>query len=221
MGWPDKLVFVRHAESVGNIRNADERAEYDVASHAYDLTPRGIKQAKITGQYLRNRFGCFDIYYVSYYARALQTMQYICGERKVYEDPRLAEAQRGIWHTMTKEMITQKYPEEIARKDREGLYHYRPWGGENWPDIEMRIHSFLGTLSRDCGGKRVLVVCHGNWLILFQRLIHHFSIDEAIRRYKEGAVANASVTIYEGASMQSESRLTLKEDNIVPWEGKI
>src|SRR5690606_24656308 len=163
MAWPDNLVFVRHAQSIGNIRSADERAEFDVASHAYDLTPRGQKQAEITGQYLSDRFGPFDIYYVSYYARARQTMQFICNGQKVYEDPRLAEAQRGMWHTMTKDQVLQRYPEEIARKEREGLYHYRPWGGENWPDIEMRIHSFLGTLNRDCGGKNVLVVCHGHW----------------------------------------------------------
>jgi broad specificity phosphatase PhoE len=69
MAWPSKLVFVRHAESEGNLRSADERAEYDVASHAYDLTPRGKQQARITGEYLKERFGCFDTYYVSYYAR--------------------------------------------------------------------------------------------------------------------------------------------------------
>ncbi len=221
MGWPHKLVFVRHAESVGNIRSADERAEYDAASHAYDLTPRGEKQAEITGNYLRERFGHFDVYYVSYYARARQTMKFICGDHKFYEDPRLAEAQRGIWHTMTREQVLKRFPEEIVRKEREGLYHYRPFGGENWPDVEMRVHSFLGTLNRDCDNKKVLIVCHGHWLILFQRLLEHFSIDEALRRYKEGAAENASVTIYGGTNLQGSSRLVLEENNIVPWQGKL
>src|SRR6185436_45967 len=142
-------------------------------------TERGREQATITGQYLRDRFDEFNIYYVSYYNRSKETMALLFPDAKVYEDPRLAEGQRGIWHTMTKEQVQKQFPDEYARKEREGLYHYRPWGGENWPDIELRIHSFMGTLSRDYEGQKVIVVVHGHWLILFQRLVHHFSIDEA------------------------------------------
>jgi probable phosphoglycerate mutase len=122
---------------------------------------------------------------------------------------------------MTRDQVAQRFPEEIARKEREGLYHYRPFGGENWSDIELRIHSFLGTLNRDCEGSNVLVVCHGHWLILFQRLLEHFSIEEAMHRYKEGAAENASVTIYEADNGSGHSRLVLKENNVVPWRGKI
>ena len=32
-------------------------------------------------------------------------MNIMCPDARVYEDPRLAEAQRGIWHTMTKEQV--------------------------------------------------------------------------------------------------------------------
>lgn len=148
-------------------------------------------------------------------------MQLMYPEAKIYEDPRLAEAQRGIWHTMTHEQITKQFPGEIERKEREGLYHYRPWGGENWPDIELRIHSFLGTLSRDYEGKKVLLVIHGHWLLMLQRLIHHFSIEESLERYKKGIFANTSVTIYQGKNMNGKSRLQLAEENTIPWEGKL
>ncbi|MBU1180418.1 histidine phosphatase family protein, partial [Patescibacteria group bacterium] len=186
MGWPKLLVFVRHAESEGNVRSADERAEFDVATHAYRLTPKGERQAEITGEYMRQQFGEFDVYYRSYYRRVKSTLCHIYPDVKVYEDPRLAEASRGIWHTMTRAEIQKHMPWELVRKDREGLYHYRPPGGENWPDVELRIHSFLGTLSRDYEGQKVLIVAHGFWLILFQRLIHHLSIEETIQRYKAG-----------------------------------
>lgn len=221
MGWPKRLVFVRHAESEGNVLNSDERARYNKSSHAYDLTPRGIRQIEITADYVQKKFGHFDVYYTSYYARTKQTMDLLCRGHKFYEDPRLAEAQRGIWHTMTKAEIQENYPGEIERKERDGLYHYRPFGGENWPDIEMRIHSFLGTLNRDCDGKSVLIVCHGHWLILFQRLIEHFSINEAVERYKNGASGNASVTVYEGVIIDGKSRLNLVENNTIPWQDKM
>lgn len=221
MGWPKRLVLIRHAESVGNIRTADERAEFDLSSHLYPLTPRGRQQAAITGKYVRDRFGEFDIRYVSYYQRSIETMSIMYPGARVYEDPRLAEGQRGIWHTMTKEQIEQMFPGEVARKNREGLYHYRALGGENWPDIELRVHSFMGTLSRDYEDQNVIIVVHGHWLILFQRLIHHFSIDEAVRRYHGSVFENASVTIYESGLIDGKSHLQLVEENIVPWRSML
>lgn len=221
MAWPKLLVLVRHAESEGNVLSVAERANLDVATYAYKLTERGRKQAKITGEFLRKKIGLFDIYYVSYYERSKETMRMMYPKTRVYEDPRLAEGQRGIWHVLTKKQVARKFPWEIIRKEREGLYHYRPWGGENWPDIELRIHSFLGTLSRDCEDKKVIIVVHGHWLILFQKLIHHFSIEEALKKQKADFFKNASLTIYEGENKNKQSRLILKEENVVPWKGKI
>ena len=217
MSWPKRLVLVRHAESEGNVRSVDERAQFDIATHAYPLTEKGRDQARITGEYLKNLYGNFDVHYTSYYARSKETMAIMYPDARVYEDPRLAEAQRGIYHAMTREEILAQFPKEHERKEREGLYHYRPFGGENWADVELRIHSFLGTLNRDYDDMKVLMVVHGHWLLLFQRLIHHFSIDEAIRRYKAGVFENASVTAYGSNLVNDKSRLCLLEENTIPW----
>ncbi|OGL74464.1 hypothetical protein A3E39_01695 [Candidatus Uhrbacteria bacterium RIFCSPHIGHO2_12_FULL_60_25] len=220
MGWPSLLVLVRHAESEGNLRTAEERATFDRATHNYALTERGREQARLTGEFIRNTYADFDAYYVSYYRRSHETMKIMYPDAKIYEDPRLAEAQRGIWHMMTNEQVKMRFPEEIERKEREGLYHYRPFGGENWPDVELRIHSFLGTLNRDQHQKRVFMVVHGHWLLLFQRLIHHFSIDESVKRYKDGIAENASVTVYHTMGRPNAPLLHMIE-HLVPWEGKI
>jgi broad specificity phosphatase PhoE len=137
-----------------------------------------------------------------------------------YEDARLAEAQRGIWNSYTQEEVDRYFPLEESRKKCEGYYHYRPPGGENWPDIELRILSFINCLRRDYAGKRVLVVTHGNWLVLFQRLVEHLSVDEALKRYEKGHFRNASVTVYEAPWRfpTGRSNLILREENIVPWE---
>lgn len=221
MAWPKLLVLVRHAESEGNIKTVEERTRYDLATYSYRLTARGEKQAPITGDYLQRRFGDFDIYYVSYYVRSKATMALMYPTAHVFEDPRLAEAQRGIWHIMSEKKVRARFPEELERRKREGLYHYRPFGGENWPDVELRIHSFLGTLNRDYSNQKVLIVVHGHWLILFQRLVHHFSIEEAVKRYTDRTAENASVTIYKGSFQKGKPRLVLEEENIVPWLGKI
>ena len=90
MGWPRRLVLVRHAESDGNTKTVEERTQYDVSTHEYPLTARGRNQAEVTGQYLQKTFGKFDIHYVSYYRRSKETMAIMYPTAKVYEDPRLA-----------------------------------------------------------------------------------------------------------------------------------
>lgn len=216
--WPKLLVLVRHAESVGNIMTAEERAQDPRSTWEYPLTSLGRQQACNTGIYIRDTYKTFDLRYVSYYIRSKATMHIIYPDEAVREDARLAEAQRGIRHTLTEERIERDYPGENARREREGYYHYRPFGGENWPDVEQRIHSFLDTLRRDCAGKKVLIVGHGHWMILFQRLIHNLSIEEALDRYKNRGFKNASVTVLRSADGQN---LTLEQENYAPWEGAL
>ncbi len=226
MGWPELFVFVRHGESAGNVLSPDERAAFEQPTHKYPLTERGRQQSALTGAYLKDLYGDFDVVWSSYYVRARETAAILVPGRKVWEDARLAEGQRGRFHTMSKAEIEQHMPWELRAKEREGSYHYRPPGGENWPDIEQRIHSFLGTLARDGDGKRVLVVGHGHWLILFQKLVEHFSIEEAVRRYQAGAAPNASVTVYEGRPRTwwkpwKRDALTLTSQHVTPWRGQI
>ncbi len=219
MPWPETLVLIRHAESEGNIMEVNERAQALIANYRFPLTPRGERQAALTGDYLRQTFGSFDRRYCSYYERARQTLDIMCPDLHKIEDARLDEGQRGIWHTMTMEQVKLRFPEEIERKEKEDLYHYRPLGGENWPDIELRIQSFLDMLQRDCGGKKILVVTHGHWLILFQKIMQSLSIEEAMRQLDQGVFKNASVMAYRSAKPFRNIRLESKD--IVPWQGCI
>lgn len=218
MGWPRLLLFVRHAESIGNVLDVDSRANFRESTHSYGLTPRGIEQAKITGEYIKQQFGLFDNYFVSYYQRTIDTMALIDPYAEPFVDARLAEAQRGIYHSMTKEQIAQKFPEELERKQREDLYHYRPFGGENWADVELRIYSFMDSLKNECDMQKVLIVGHGHWHLLFRRLLYKFSIKEALKTYKEKkpVFKNAGLTHYyrSGNGMASFEELA-------PWEGKL
>jgi len=115
MGWPKELVLVRHAESEGNVLTAEDRATFDIATHKYGLTVRGKEQARLTGEYLNKEFGNFDIYYVSYYERSRETMSIMYPRAKVYEDPRLAEAQRGIYHSR---LFRKNTPKSLSVKKR-------------------------------------------------------------------------------------------------------
>lgn len=218
--WPKNIYLVRHGESEGNIRTPTERAQYTVAPHAYELTPSGCRQAIAVRDWLTAHkiLGPKTTVYSSYYRRARVTAGIIVANTKleVVEDPRLAEAQRGFWHSMTRDAVEARYPNELERIRREGLYHYRPFGGENWPDVELRIHSFLDTLCRDHARGAVVIVGHGHWILLFRRLIERFSIQEAVVRLNNGEMA-ANCSISHFASSWRRPALHHVRD-ISPWE---
>lgn len=228
MGCPKRVVFVRHAESEGNVLPVKERPKFNKSTHLYNLTERGQRQAEITGAYLKSRFGDFDYYYSSYYERAMETMRIMYPEAPIMEEPRVAEIQRGIWHALTDEQVAEQCPWEVVRKEREGYYHYRPQGGQNWPDVEMLARSFGETLNRERVDRTILVTTHNHWLQLWQKVHKNSSWRDALERYMRGdAFQNASVTIYERNDYPSSrspyfySRLILTEENIVPWVGMV
>lgn len=225
--WPDTIIFVRHAQSEGNLLDPDQRAATPIGTNLYALTTLGEEQATITGAWLRHQFPNPDGFYTSYYTRTQATAARCYPDREPYVDERLAEAQRGIRHTMTSADIARQMPWENERRAREGLYHYRPPGGENCPDIELRIRSWNHTMHRRYAGRTIVVVTHGNWLLLWKKIIHHWTIDQYVAAYEHedhpARAANASVTIYRGVRRKGQSIIIPdpNEPYIVPWEGKI
>jgi broad specificity phosphatase PhoE len=222
MGWPRRLILIRHGQSEGNVLSQEDRVNLDLSTYKYKLTDIGRRQAAITGAEIHRRFPeGFDGIFSSYYDRAKETARIIFPDACIREDSSLAEANRGIWHMMTHEQVLARYPDEIQRKQRDGYYHYRPLGGENWPDVENRIRLFLLTLCNEYEGQNVCVVGHGHLFVCLQRVVDHISIEEAIARYKANYFDNASITTYRPKSVNRHPRLVLQRDPEVPWKGKI
>jgi len=220
MGWPDVWLWIRHGESEGNLRTVDERAAFEEPTHDYALTERGREQGYYTNQWVTKEFGTLDFRYSSNYRRAKETARLIFPDQDVRRDDRLNEAQRGIYHTYTREQIETHFPLEIERREREGLYFHRPFGGENWPDVKLRLHSYFGTIARQHTGQRIADVSHGHVIILRQMLVEHFCVKEALQRYQDVIIPNAAVLVYRGNVVDGEPRLVL-EETVVPWEGRL
>jgi broad specificity phosphatase PhoE len=222
LDWPEILVLVRHAESDGNVVNSKARTKINKGSQNYGITERGFRQLDHTRDYLNERFaGGFDVILSSYYKRSNLSMRHLYPGRKVVVDTMLSEAQRGIWHVLTEDEARENHEHEITRKKREGNFHYRPLGGENWVDIEMRSRFFAFDLRTKHARKKVIAGTHGNWQLLFEGGIHGHSIQHIMRRYERHDIDNASVTIYKRIVYRGEPKLKLVERNIVPWQGKV
>ncbi|MBI2048036.1 MAG: phosphoglycerate mutase family protein [Parcubacteria group bacterium] len=176
---PDEIVFCRHGESVGNVRKKDDSSTNDIPNHQFDLTSVGVSQARQAGVYLNTHFnGGFPEYYVSTFLRAKRTFQLLCLNTNPtpYEDPRLDEYWRGIFHSMPEDAIRIFYPSEHAIAKREGWYHYRPPQGEAGKDVELRILSFLSSLEPH---ERIFICGHGQWFCFLDRILCGKTRDEA------------------------------------------
>ncbi len=222
--YPRELVFVRHAESVGNVRTHQEKTRMPVGTNYFKLTARGERQAEITGRWLREHFPKPDRVISSHYVRPMQTALAAYPDENMRIEPLLAELDRGIYSVLTDDEVGEKYPEEIRRKELVGLYHYRPIGGESWPDAERRVREFRRSVRCNFPLKRVAAFGHSHWLLLWQRIYHAWSIEETVEKFKrQEYVDNASVLIFRdgGHDEHSGRRVLLHNpecDYVIPWK---
>lgn len=203
--WPNLLVIVRHGQSERNVAKEQAKAGNSSvwASGVRDvdtpLTSLGVQQAITTGQFLRDRYK-FDVIFSSPYMRTLQTSQHIAEQLaavpRIILEERIREIEFGVLDGLTHQGTRERYPEEWERREREGKYWYRPPGGESRPDVALRVHSFLGTLTRDYRQKNVLVVCHSVVVLIFRRLLERWDEAKYMEVESEDDVLNCSLTTY-------------------------
>ncbi|MCS7109306.1 MAG: histidine phosphatase family protein [Candidatus Micrarchaeota archaeon] len=79
----------------------------------------------------------------------------------------------------------------------EGKYYYHPLGGENYPDVGLRLHIFLGTLVRDYPKKKVLIVIHSVVIMMFRKLLERLEEKDILEIDTTDGVKNASITVYK------------------------
>jgi broad specificity phosphatase PhoE len=199
---------VRHGESERNIHKeiAEAQGELvyggDIRDVDVPLTERGRAQAVATGNALAKMFQ-FDRMFVSPYIRTHQTADIISRQFATpipqTTEERIREIEFGTLDGLTRIGVQARYPSEWERKQRLGKYWYRAPGGESYPDVALRVHSFLGTITREYSQQSVLVVCHSVIVLLFRKLLERLSDAEllTIDCDKAQDVWNCSVSHYE------------------------
>jgi broad specificity phosphatase PhoE len=229
--WPALLVVMRHAESEANYyRESLERSNsplthVEVGTRDVDvpLTPKGREQAREAGRFLSAHHAPFDAVYVSPYNRTRETADVAIEAldprpARIVEE-RVREKEFGILEGLTKTGLRTLHPQEHDRRLKVGKYYYRPPGGESYPDVNLRVHSFLGTLVREHAGQRILVVTHSVVVLSFRRLLERLEEDKVLELDRHNEPRNASLSVYESFPGEAGgSGLMLKEWNLIPWE---
>lgn len=227
--WPETLMIARHGYSTANERK--DNAKKTGAEPAWDgverdqdaaLTPHGLRQGyslgvMIAGMGLNYRP---DYIITSPYLRAKQTTQEcVYGMKHAPEiivEERIREIEFGVMDGIDRKRFRELYPLEADRRERDGKYYYRPPGGENRPDVRLRVHSVLDTLNRDYVGAKVLIVCHSVVVLAFRSLLERWEEHEYLKVDKEDDCKNCGLTIYH---REDNHRLIMSEYNkIAPLE---
>jgi broad specificity phosphatase PhoE len=149
-----RLVVVRHGETASN---AEQRhaGQLDVPLNAL-----GERQALAVGQSLATER--FDLVMVSDLLRARQTAAAITPllDAPVTFDPDLREISVGVWAGLTRDEVRARYPDELARRDADGV-RYAPTGGETVAQLAERVARALERSQRAHPDGAVLWVTHG------------------------------------------------------------
>ena len=102
------------------------------------------------------------------------------GDVKMFQDNRLREKEFGRLAGMDSKTVKERFPVEFDARERDGKYWFRFPGGENYPDVEMRIQSFLEYLSADFAGRSVLVVTHQVPYKMFRAVLYHLDENQVL-----------------------------------------
>jgi broad specificity phosphatase PhoE len=179
-----KLIAVRHGETEWN-------AELREMGHLDSpLTPLGIQQAQALGRRLKN-LG-FDALYSSDLGRAVQTAEIIgriC-DKPVQLNSSLRERHMGVFQGLTREEISEKYPEQMAAYERIGFLDLIP-GGETAQERTDRSVRILTEIASRHPEQTVVVVTHGGFLTGFLGFVLGIPFSNGRRYRKENASFNA------------------------------
>jgi probable phosphoglycerate mutase len=178
-----RLILVRHGQSVENAKGIIHGVTEGT------LSPLGIEQSRRLAGALEGEK--VDVMFSSDLRRAIQTAEAVAERRPGVpwvRDSLLRERSYGIFEGRPMEAIR-------AERSRLGLakQDFRPEGGESYGDVRKRAEAFLGKVEKAYGKRTVLIVGHGEFLLIMISA----ALRESMEKAAEGRMDNASISILE------------------------
>lgn len=188
MALPANLILIRHGESEGNLaKDASKAGDNSIFTKEFvdrpqarlRLTNHGISQAAEAGEWVRrwmsaNEVLHFDRCLVSEFSRAMETAALLgISNAKWYVDFNLRERSWGDFDFIPYNKRDQ-YKDSFLRKDQDSFY-WKPPNGECIAELCLRVDRILDTLHRECDGKNVLIVAHGEVMWAFRVRLERIS----------------------------------------------
>jgi len=181
------ILLIRHGESTANLE------KFFAGQTDVPLTERGLKQAELTAEHLKDRH--IDAFFASPLCRALDTA--LAAARRhgktvtVVQD--LREISGGAWEQMPFEEVAARYPEDAAVWN-ENIGLSRPTGGESPEEVQVRVCAAIEKLARENPGRVLCAASHGMAIRVFCARVLGLSME---RLRELPFPTNASVTTVE------------------------
>jgi broad specificity phosphatase PhoE len=209
---PATLWLVRHGESAANVaRNAALAAgapEIDLTHTDLEvpLSPLGERQATALGRWFAEQpeEERPTVVVASPYTRARRTAELVVAQLDGFASPvvfdeRWREKELGLFYTLTRHGVEQRFPEQWELRQRLGYFYYRPPNGESGADVAFRVRAALDAVIRDYPGERVLVVCHQIVILCARYVLDRLDEEGLAQLWRQFDLANCSVTTYRPA----------------------
>ena len=204
---PDRLVLVRHGESVGNLADARaresgaDRLDLDARDADVELSETGQKQADAVGGGWPGSTGVtvrrwFSARRTVVPPRPHDARSATLGLDVVY-DERLRERDLGVFDGLTGHGIRSAYPEESERRKKLGKFYYQPPSGESWSDVVLRVRGLLTDVRQAFDGGHVWIFSHQAVIMSFRYVLEGLTEEELLEIDGSVTLGNASMTRYK------------------------
>jgi broad specificity phosphatase PhoE len=208
MGMPRDLVLVRHGQSEANViqKQIKEVEGFEVPEgflgrHDSEmlLTAKGVGQAAITGEWLKENFpDGFDHYHVSSLARTIQTAGRLALGGPWIIDDRLREQDWGEFSNLGVDDQARLYRISKRLRDQNEWYWCAPGGESLATGVRLRWERLLNTMHREMDGDTFIGVTHGGTIEVGRVILERLLIPEwlAQQQDEQHKVSNTQVLHY-------------------------
>lgn len=182
------LILIRHGESEAN-RQGIFAGQVDP-----DLQDKGLEQAKLTAEYIKENYK-IDKIYSSDLKRAYNTAKCVATlvDLEIIKEKNLREIYAGKWEGMKFEDLASVYTKDYDVWLNH-IGHARCTDGETVKELGKRIMKELEQIAIENDGKTVVVATHATPIRVMQSIIETGSTD---KMEEIPWVSNASVTVVE------------------------
>ena len=208
---PMSLVLVRHSESEHNVVQQADKHDRPLPANApavlarHDsqqrLSTEGRRMAAVAGDWLRTNGldpVAFDLRLVSPFLRCLESAKIMAPDVMWLPSRRVVERDWGIFGTLPDDERAERFADTEAMKEASSFFA-RFDGGESIFDTTFRVEALLGSLDREQGDRRVIVVTHGEFMWATRAVIELLMPDEwqALDADRSLRIANCCVLEFE------------------------
>lgn len=194
-----KIYFIRHGEALDDVEN-----RYGGWAD-YSLSPKGVEQARATGQKLKGRGVAAEAILTSPFQRAHQTAEELGKILNLPVETFVYLKERNTYGLLCgerKDAAKEKYPELVAAYENDEPV----WGYESYDFLLQRVRRLVELLP-SLGYKTLICVTHGK---LLKALLNDVIGGRGVEELEDNCVVEVELTGGGGAEVINLEGVTLK-----------